>query len=231
MYRLTITVFPRYTTITYSAAIERLEIRRVAAHSWDMRQTDLFAGPALPAGMQYRREFISPTEEAQLLTLIHALPLTQAKYRQYTARRRTISFGAGYDFTHHRATPASALPEGFHWLRSRAAQWVSIEPTEFVQALIAEYTVGTPLGWHRDVPDYEVIVGISLAGPARLRMRPYPWSPERTREIIAVELEPRSAYVLRATARWGWQHQVPPTKALRYSITFRSARQRSAEHA
>jgi alkylated DNA repair dioxygenase AlkB len=96
-----------------------------------------------------------------------------------------------------------------------------------VQAHVYEYHVGTPLGWHRDVPDYEVIVGISLAGTARLRMRPYPWSPERKREIIAVELEPRSAYILRGAARWGWQHQVPPTKMLRYSITFRTTRSRN----
>lgn len=191
-----------------------------------MQQADLFAAPALPPGMEYRREFIDAIEEAELIERIRELPLTEAKYHQYTARRRTISFGASYDFSKHRATPAPELPPAFFWLRDRAAAWAQLDRTEIVQALIAEYSIGTPLGWHRDVPDYEVIVGVSLAGPARLRMRPYPWSPERKREIIALELEPRSAYVLRGVARWGWQHQVPPTKALRYSITFRSARHR-----
>lgn len=187
-------------------------------------QSDLFAVSALPEGMQYRLDFISVAEEAQLIEVIRALPLTEAKYHQYTARRRTISFGASYDFSHHRATPAPELPQSLHWLRDTAAQWAELAPQEIVQALIAEYQIGTPLGWHRDVPDYEVIVGISLAGPARLRMRPYPWSPERKREIISLELAPRSAYILRDVSRWGWQHQVPPTKHLRYSITFRSAR-------
>ena len=93
-----------------------------------------------------------------------------------------------------------------------------------MQALVAEYTPGTPLGWHRDVPDFELIVGISLAGTARIRFRPYPWKPERRKEVFALELEPRSAYILRDEARWGWQHSVPPTKELRYSITFRTAR-------
>jgi alkylated DNA repair dioxygenase AlkB len=192
-----------------------------------MQQSELFAAPALPPGMQYQRDFISSDEELELLAAIQALPLTEAKYQQYTARRRTANFGAGYDFSHQHATPAPALPQSFHWLRERAARWVGIEPQAFVQALVAEYRVGTPLGWHRDVPDYEVIVGISLAGTARLRLRPYPWSPERKREIVAIELEPRSAYILRDVARWGWQHQVPPTKMLRYSITFRSARARN----
>jgi len=95
-----------------------------------------------------------------------------------------------------------------------------------VQALIAEYTPGTPLGWHRDVPDFELIVGISLAGAARIRFRPYPWKPERRKEVFALVLEPRSAYILRDEARWGWQHSVPPTKELRYSVTFRTARTR-----
>src|SRR5690349_7110803 len=122
-----------------------------------MQQSDLFAGPALPPGMQYRRDFISIAEESELIERIRELPLTEAKYHQYTARRRTISFGAGYDFSRQRATPAPELPAAFHALRARAAEWVGVDASEFVQALVAEYQVGTPLGWHRDVPDYEVI--------------------------------------------------------------------------
>jgi hypothetical protein len=33
---------------------------------------------------------------------------------------------------------------------------------------------------------------------------------------------PRSIYLLRGAARWGWQHSVAPTKVLRYSITLRT---------
>jgi len=191
-----------------------------------MMQADLFATTSLPSGMEYRRDFITEAEEQRLIAYIESLPLTEAKYQQYTARRRTVNFGAGYDFSHQRATPAPPLPEALDWLRARAAEWADVPATTFVQALISEYQIGTPLGWHRDVPDYEVIVGISLAGTARLRMRPYPWSPERKREIVNVTLEPRSAYILRDDARWKWQHHVPPTKELRYSITFRTARTR-----
>jgi alkylated DNA repair dioxygenase AlkB len=153
--------------------------------------------------------------------------LTHAKYQQYTARRRTVNFGAGYDFSQQRTTSAPPLPEELLWLRERAARWSGLDSDAFVQALISEYQIGTPLGWHRDVPDYDVIVGVSLAGSARLRMRPYPWKPERKAEILALELEPRSAYILRGAARWGWQHQVPPTKMLRYSITLRTGKGRN----
>lgn len=42
------------------------------------------------------------------------------------------------------------------------------------------------------------------------------------RETAEWLLEPRSAYVLSGEARSSWQHAIPPTKALRYSITFRT---------
>lgn len=188
----------------------------------DMKQTELFL-PPLPPGLIYREEFITAAEEQALLSMLRELPLKEARYRQYTARRRTVHFGFSYDFTHLRSQPAPPLPEFLAPLRARAAEWLGVSPAEFVQALIAEYQPGTPLGWHRDVPDFEQIVGISLAGTARLRFRPYPWSPEKKSQVFALELAPRSAYILRDQARWGWQHHVPPTKELRYSITFRTA--------
>ena len=89
--------------------------------------------------------------------------------------------------------------------------------------MVAEYQPSTPLGWHRDVPDFEVVMGVSLLGRARLRFRPWPPKPN-ARTTFAVELEPRSAYVMRDEARWHWQHAVSPTKELRYSITFRTKR-------
>ena len=90
-----------------------------------------------------------------------------------------MNFGFSYDFQHHKANAAPPIPEFLAPLRVRAAQWAGVAAEEFVQALIAEYTPGTPLGWHRDVPDFELIVGISLGGNARIRFRPYPWQPER----------------------------------------------------
>lgn len=186
-------------------------------------QSDLFT-PRLPPGLSYQPDFISAAEEGELLALIQQLPLREAQYRQYTARRRTCSFGAGYDFQAQQATPAPPLPVFLEPLRARAAAWVGVEPAAFIQALIAEYRPGTPLGWHRDVPDYEIVVGISLAAATRIRWRRYPWNPAEKADIVTLLAEPRSAYVLRDAARWQWQHSVPPVKQLRYSITLRTAR-------
>jgi alkylated DNA repair dioxygenase AlkB len=94
--------------------------------------------------------------------------------------------------------------------------------------MIAEYLPGTPLGWHRDVPQFEQIIGVSLLGHARLRFRPYPPAAGQ-RTMFVIDLPPRSAYIMRGSARWNWQHAVSPTRELRYSITFRTlARQLAA---
>lgn len=181
-----------------------------------------------PQGLDYREDFIDVAAETALLTIFAALPFTEARYKQYTARRRTLHFGSGYDFDRNQLTAAPPLPDYLEPLRARVAQWANVSTGSLQQALIAEYRPGTPLGWHRDVPDFELVIGVSLGAAGRLRFRPYPWRPERKADVFSLDVAPRSAYILRGEARWGWQHSVPPVKMLRYSITFRTARQRRA---
>jgi len=190
-----------------------------------MRQATLFGiAPRLPTGMLYRPEFFTADEEARLLEEISRLPLTEAKYKQYTAKRRIMSYGASYDFSSNELLPAGPIPSFLDFLRERIAEWTDVPASQFTHALIAEYKIGTQLGWHRDVPEFEVITGVSLGGGARMRLRRYPPKKGRNVETLSVDLEPRSAYLMRGEARWGWQHSIPPTKALRYSITFRTRR-------
>ena len=96
-----------------------------------------------------------------MLRHIAALDLRGARYKQYTARRRVASFGAG------------------------------------------------------------AAAGVSLGTAARMRFRRYPHV--RGAKTYELTMEPRSAYLLRGAMRWNWQHSIPPTPALRYSITFRTA--------
>ena len=187
---------------------------------------DLFdARPLLPEGFVYRPGFLTPEEEAALLEIIRELPFAQAKYKEFTARRRTVSYGGQYDYTRNRLDEAAPIPASLLPLRGKVARWAGLPPESFVHGLVSEYQPGTPLGWHRDVPDFEVIVGVSLGGHARMRLRPYrPGEKQKREDVIILDLEPRSAYAIRGTARWSWQHCVSPTKELRYSITFRTAR-------
>ncbi len=133
-----------------------------------------------------------------------------------------MSYGASYDFSSNELIPAGPIPPFLHPLRERAARWVGVPADEFTHALIAEYKTGTQLGWHRDVPDFEIVVGVSLASRCRIRFRRYPHRKGNRSDSFSLELEPRSIYRMRGEARWAWQHSIPPVAEPRYSITFRT---------
>ena len=190
-----------------------------------MKQGELFGTlPSLPAGMVYQPDFITCDEERDLLEEIGKLPLQEAKYKEFTAKRRIVAYGGRYDFSSNELIPAGPIPEFLYPLRERISLWVEEPASRFTHAMIAEYKTGTQLGWHRDVQEFEFIVGVSLGGACRMRLRPYPPKKGRNAESLSIDLEPRSAYVMRGEARWGWQHSIPPTKTTRYSITFRTRR-------
>ena len=186
-------------------------------------------GSPLPDGMHYFPELLGEDEEAALVALIAALPLHEAIYKGYTAKRRIASYGTQYDFDANELQRGEPLPDALRPLADRARMLLQhtasadgVEPPRFTNALVAEYQPGTPLGWHRDVPDFESIVGFSLQGRACMRLRRYPPVNPRRNPALSVELPPRSAYVLRGEARWAWQHCIAETTELRYSITFRT---------
>jgi alkylated DNA repair dioxygenase AlkB len=169
-----------------------------------------------PDGLVYEPEFIAPAEEAALLGAVRALPLEEARYREFTAKRRVAIFDA---------PPAFLLP-----LRDRLAAWMRLPATDLSYTLINEYRPGTALGWHRDSPEYESVAGVSLGAACRMRFRPWPHA-KGNRESLELLLEPRSAYMMRGAVRWAWQHSVPAVKELRYSITFRTPRTQGLQRA
>src|SRR5437868_4945668 len=192
-------------------------------------QEDLFGGApcVLPPGMRYETGFLSPQEEGRWIAFAQTLPLKEMIYKGYTARRRVVSFGGKYDYEHNQLEEGPPIPGELGPLRSRVAQWLGAHPDDFTQVLVAEYREGTPLGWHRDVPDFEDVVGVSLLSEAVMRFRPWPPDAPKQADILKVTVAPRSIYLLRGPARWEWQHSVAPTPTLRYSITFRTPRRRS----
>ena len=199
---------------------------RSARHVQFADEPDLFgeAPAAAIEGLRYEREFLTRAEEAELLRLVQGFELREMRYKEYTARRRGISFGGSYDFDKHQLRPGAAMPPALHPLRARVAAWMGMAPEDFAHMLISEYRPGTPLGWHRDVPDFEDIVGVSLLGDAVMQLRPYPPASASAPPGLELLMEPRSIYMLRGEARWAWQHAIAPTETLRYSITMRTRR-------
>ena len=179
-----------------------------------------FAQP-LPNGLVYRPDFVAAEEETALLAAIEALPLKEAQYKEYTAKRRVIGFGSRYDYVTNDLVAAPPLPPFLYALKLRIAQWLDIPDSRFVHALITEYRPGTPIGWHRDAPHFEAVVGVSLRGWCRMRFRPRR-AKSGSKDVAVLDLAPRSVYVMQGAVRWDWHHSIAPTKDLRYSITFRT---------
>lgn len=186
----------------------------------------LDAQAGLPPGMRYVEEFLDAEEEAALLRAIAVLPLHNARYKEYTARRRTTAFGVTFDFTGNRMVQAPPIPDFLLHLRERVGCLAQVRADTFAHALVTEYPVGAALGWHRDVGAFAVVAGVSLGSACRMRLRPYPPPAGRSGPRASLELMPRSAYVLREQARWAWEHAIPPTPGLRWSITLRTLRSR-----
>ncbi len=183
---------------------------------------------AVPSGFQYQRELITREEEARLAEQIAHLDFSPFEMRGFVARRRVAFFGRAYDSA---ASVVPPLPDFLLPLRDAVARWATLNPHAFEMALINEYRPGTPIGWHRDAPQYDVVAGISLLSACRMKFRPYvrpdaraPADGRRRTATHEIVLEPRSAYLLAGDSRHAYEHHIPAVTALRYSITFRTVR-------
>ena len=177
-----------------------------------------------PAGFLYLADLIEPDEERRLIGLMEELPWEAVIFRGYEARRRVAHFGHRYDFEVRGVSPGLPIPEPLVALRQRAAALADDDPERYVEVLATEYRPGATIGWHSDAPAFgSTVLGVSLASACRMRFRRRvegSWS--RFDQV----LEPRSAYVIGSEARSAWQHSIPPTEALRYSVTYRTVRDR-----
>jgi hypothetical protein len=180
-----------------------------------------------PPGFEYRDDFISVADEADLANHINKIAFANFEMRGVVAKRRVAFFGASYD---RGDGPSPPIPEFLWSVRERVATWAGVAATDFAMALINEYRPGSPIGWHRDAPQYDIVAGLSLLSACKMRFRPYrsPKEAERTttRRMTSHEimLMPRSAYIISAEARSRYEHSIPAVTELRYSITFRTLR-------
>jgi alkylated DNA repair protein (DNA oxidative demethylase) len=180
---------------------------------------DLFPASA-PAGLAYAENFLSQIEEEALIALIECAGLAPFRFQGWLGKRLTASFGWHYDFDSAMFGPAKPIPGALLPVRDRAAAFAGLASDDLVQALLIRYDPGAGIGWHRDRPVFEHVLGISLGDPAVLRLR-------RRRldggfDRAAQPMAPRSIYHLTAGARHDWEHSIAPSDARRWSITFRS---------
>jgi alkylated DNA repair dioxygenase AlkB len=178
-----------------------------------------------PQGLVYRPDVVAPQEESELLEELETLRFDPIVLHGREARRSGRHFGLDYDYGARAPMPGEPIPDWLLPVRARAAELATHEPEDLEEILVQRYPPGSTIGWHRDAPAFDTVVGVSLAGPSRLRFQR---GKDERRRVWEVLLEPRSGYVLTGEARRSWQHSIPPTKELRYSITFRTLRRAGA---
>ena len=182
-------------------------------------QLGLFGEPRLPEGFRYQPDLITEPEERDLLAQLRELPFQAFEFQGYTGKRRVVSYGWKYDFNERRLEPRDDIPGFLLPLRERAARFANVEPADLQQALVTEYDVGAPIGWHKDKAVFGDVIGISLLSAVPFRLRRQigdKW------ERVTITAEPRSVYLLRGPSRTEWEHSIPPVEQLRYSVTFRN---------
>jgi alkylated DNA repair dioxygenase AlkB len=184
-----------------------------------MAQLSFLDAAGLPEGLAYRPDFLSPGEEADLAAQIAALPFRPFEFQGFLGKRETVSFGWSYRFDGSGLALAEPIPDWLLPVRARAAAFAGLAPDALEQALLIRYCEGAGLGWHRDRPVFDAVVGLSLLAPAPLRFRRKAGAKW---ERFTLSVEPRSIYALAGPARSEWEHSIPPVAALRYAVTFRS---------
>jgi hypothetical protein len=179
---------------------------------------DLFGAP-LVAGLDIASDIISGEEEAELIRRIDATELSPFRFQGWLGKRLTTSFGSQYDFEKGSFERAEPIPDWLEPVRQRAAQFAGLATEDLVQALLIRYDPGAGIGWHKDRPIYERVVGISLGVPAAMRFRR---RTDKGFERVNAPLAPRSIYHLSGEVRHAWEHSIAEMDQTRWSITFRS---------
>jgi alkylated DNA repair dioxygenase AlkB len=181
-----------------------------------IRQLNIFGADdsverlSFPKGFRYRQEFISIEEERDLIKEIKKLSLKPYIFQEYEAKRRVKSYQG-----------EEAIPPFLRRIRRKVAFFAKIRSLDIKHILVTEYTIGTPIGWHKDSKEYGVIIGLSLLSSCNFRFRK---QKGKKWERVSLTPEPRSIYLMSGRARDEWEHSIPPTEHLRYSITFRTLR-------
>jgi alkylated DNA repair dioxygenase AlkB len=173
-------------------------------------------------GLRYELELVPPALERQLLDVFEELRWDPIVIRGQAAKRTARHYGLDYDYGSRTPKPGEPVPDWLEPARAAAADFAGLDPDELAEILVQRYPPGSTIGWHRDAPAFDTVIGLSLGGFSRMRFQR---GSGEAREVFEIGLEPRSGYVLAGEARWKWQHSIPPTKEERYSITFRTLRQ------
>lgn len=176
-------------------------------------------------GLRYVSDFLGPAEQERLLARLQAIPeeaWERVHFRGNVARRRKLSFGVNDQPGSREIRPAEPMPLFLRELRDASTAALGRPAEPFAQVSVQRYPPGAGIGAHKDAPMFgPEVVGVSLGAEGRLIFRRGPEKEE-------LRLAPGSLVLLSGPARSQWTHEMPPVKATRYSIYFRTLKASSS---
>ncbi|HEX2216820.1 MAG TPA: alpha-ketoglutarate-dependent dioxygenase AlkB [Xanthobacteraceae bacterium] len=179
--------------------------------------------PSLPEGLKYQADFLTRAEEDALVQEFATLPFKPFEFQGFVGKRRVLSYGWRYDFNGGGLQKIEDMPAFLLPVRAKAGAFAGITASDLPHVLLTEYPPGATIGWHKDRGVFGRVVGISLLAPCVFRLRRKAGAKWERASFTAA---PRSAYLLDGPARTQWEHSIPAVQALRYSITFRTLKER-----
>lgn len=177
----------------------------------------------LPPGLQIIHDFITPAEEATLMTEIDRMSWSDI------LKRRTQHYGYDYGYKSKNLTKTDPIPPwcDFLWDKLRQANLLMPGKTQPDQLIVNEYEPGQGISAHTDAAIFgDVIVSLSLGSLCTMM---FTHSDGRKYEAV---LPRRSLVVMRGEAHTKWKHGIPSRKSdvvdgtklvrgRRVSLTFR----------
>lgn len=185
----------------------------------------LLADTAIIPGITYIPDYISASEEEQLL-----LKIDQQTWSTQL-KRKVQHYGYKYDYKKRLLEASMHLGALPNWAQNIAQRFTLEGLTEKLpdQAIVNEYLPGQGIASHIDcVPCFgNTIISLSLGGTCVME-----FTRVKTKEKIPVLLLPRSIIILQGAARYEWQHGIAARKTDKYygrefvrdrrvSLTFR----------
>ena len=111
-----------------------LEYMQMSASQLSLSETP----GSLPEGFEYRAGLISPAEERELVERFGGLDFKEFEFQGYRGKRRTISFGLHYDFSHSKLRKTEDIPAFLQPLRAKVAGFARIEASNLPHVLVTD---------------------------------------------------------------------------------------------
>jgi DNA oxidative demethylase len=150
-----------------------------------------------PPGLHYYSDFLSSSQEKDLIAHLNGLPWEKVSLFGQVAKRRVVHFGLHYEYNKRTVQPTIPAPAFLKDVITRGAELVHHSLDAIAEILITEYTQHAGINWHRDAPIFKEIIGISLGTTSMIYFR----KRSDKKEQVKVKLEPGSVYVLKYSSR------------------------------